>query len=63
MINLVRFRCTAQVFALQSGLQQDLYVLHFKHVGVADEVPYSRQEELAVNRYSLSSVPIRAEKS
>jgi len=50
-ISLVGFERTSQVLALRSGLQLDLYVLHFKQEGIVDEVSYSRPEELA-DRYA-----------
>lgn len=50
-MHLVGFRRTSDVFAHESRLQQDEYVLHFGHLGVAGEIFYSRPEDLA-DRYS-----------
>jgi hypothetical protein len=50
-INLIGFERTSQVLALQSGLQQDLHVLHFKQVDITDVISYSRPEDLA-DRYA-----------
>ena len=63
-INLVGFRRTTDVLALQSGLQDDLHVLHFKQSELVGEVSYSQPEELADRYASLLKaevVPVLSE--
>jgi hypothetical protein len=50
-MHLVGFGRTSQVHALESQLQQDVYILGFEQADLADEVLYSHPADLA-DRYS-----------
>jgi len=45
------FRRTSEVRAIRSGLQKEIYVLHFGQSGYVEEFSYSRPEELE-DRYA-----------
>jgi SEC-C motif len=59
-IRVAGFRRTSEVLAIRSGLQKEIYVLHFRQSGFAEEFSYSRPEELN-DRYAalLASEEVR----
>ncbi len=50
-IRMAGFRRTSEVRAIRSGLQKEIYVLHFGQSGYVEEFSYSRPEELE-DRYA-----------